>query len=97
MGYQSLSSAIAWLTGLLAAGFLLDAYCPDPRTLPEAVQAQWQAALAGEGPLPAAYAHAHYLWYVFAVVGFSAFLALLTFKYITAAIDRRRAVRGAAP
>lgn len=93
MGYQSLSSAIAWLTGLLAAGFLLDAYCPDPRTLPEAVRVQWRAALAGQGPLPEAYAHAHYLWYAFAGIGFAAFLALLAFKWVTGVIDRRPAAR----
>jgi dipeptide/tripeptide permease len=91
MGYQSLSSAIAWLTGLFAAGFLLDAYCPDPRTLPAAARAQWQAALVGQGSLPEEYAHAHYLWYAFAGVGFAAFLALLLFKYVTSLIDRRRA------
>jgi dipeptide/tripeptide permease len=90
MGYQSLSSAIAWFIGLFAAGFLLDAFCPDPRTLPAAAHAQWQAALAGQGPLPGAYAHAHYLWYAFAAVGFAAFVALLAFKGITGAIDRHR-------
>jgi dipeptide/tripeptide permease len=89
MGYQSLANAIAWLTGLLAAGFLLDRYCPDPRTLPEAVRVRWQAALAGAGPMPEAYAHAHYLWYVFAAIGAAALLALLVFRHVTGTMDRR--------
>lgn len=33
MGYQNLSTAIAWLLGFLISGFLLAAYCPDPTTL----------------------------------------------------------------
>jgi hypothetical protein len=40
--------------------------------------------------MPAAYAHAHYLWYVFAGIGATAFIALLAFQ----AIVRRREPRG---
>jgi dipeptide/tripeptide permease len=43
-------------------------------------------------PLPHAYDNAHYIWYAFAGVGFTAFFALLVFKFITGAIDRRRAI-----
>ena len=43
-------------------------------------------------PLPDAYDHAHYIWYTFAGIGFMAFFALLVFKFVTSAIDRRRAV-----
>jgi len=42
-------------------------------------------------PLPAAYRRAHYLWFVFASVGFAAFGGLMLYKQVTAAVDRRRA------
>jgi MFS family permease len=42
-------------------------------------------------PLPREYRNAHCIWYVFSAIGFCAFLALLVFKFVTAAIDRRRA------
>lgn len=45
-------------------------------------------------PLPEVYANAHYIWYVFTGVGFTAFLAMLVFKYVTNRIDRRRALAG---
>ena len=41
-------------------------------------------------PLPEVYAHAHYIWFVFAAVGAAAFVAMLIFKYVTNAIDRSR-------
>ncbi|MBU0639448.1 MAG: MFS transporter [Planctomycetes bacterium] len=43
-------------------------------------------------PLPDEYRHAHYIWYVFAAIGFAAFGALLVFKFVTNAIDRSRAI-----
>jgi len=41
-------------------------------------------------PLPKQYENAHYIWYAFTAVGFAAFIALLIFKFITNAIDKRR-------
>ncbi len=95
MGYQSLTTFLAWGFAFLSSGYLLTRFCPDPNTLPPEVYAQWQAATSiGAGasatPLPEAYAHAHYLWYVYAAVGVVAFAALLIFKFITDRIDRRR-------
>lgn len=95
MGYQSLTSFFAYLLGFPLSGYLLRGFCPDPQKLSPEIRAQWQAALAGQGPLPDAYAHAHYLWYAFAGVGIAAFIALLAFKYVTAALDRRRATAAA--
>jgi dipeptide/tripeptide permease len=89
MGYQSLTQFFSQLFAFVISGYLLRGFCPDPQTLPESVRAQWQAALAGHGPMPAAYAHAHYLWYVFVGVGVTAFLALLVFKLVTKALDAR--------
>jgi dipeptide/tripeptide permease len=98
MGYQSLSTFFAWLFGWISSGYLLTWYCPDPKTLPAAVYAQWQAATVAQptAVLPEQYAHAHYLWYVYAGVGAIAFGALLVFKLVTDAVDRRRAAVAAA-
>lgn len=91
MGYQNLTVFFAWLSGFMLSGRLLDRFCPEPETLPPEVQAQLAAAVAGTAPFPEAYAHAHYIWLVFAAIGFVAFLALLIFRWITGRIDYRRA------
>ena len=80
MGYSHLNTFFAWLFGFIASGYLLDAFCPDPKKL----------AAQGLGPeqIKAAYAHAPYLWYTFAVVGAVAFLALVVFKVVTDRQDR---------
>jgi dipeptide/tripeptide permease len=41
--------------------------------------------------LPDEYKHAPFVWFAFTGIGFCAFLALLVFKFVTGAIDRRRA------
>jgi len=74
MGYSSLTTFFAWLFGFAISGYLLDAYCPDPKKVaPEMMQS--------------AYAHAHYIWYYFAAIGVAAFLLLLVFRYVTDRID----------
>ncbi|MBN2411753.1 MFS transporter [candidate division KSB1 bacterium] len=91
MGYSHLHTFFAWLIGFAVSGYLLEAFCPDPATLPGAVQQQRLLALAGQAPMPEAYAHAHYIWYVFAAIGVFAFLCLLVYRYVTDRIDRRKA------
>lgn len=76
MGYCHLNTFFAWLFGFIASGYLLQAFCPDPKTLSAEAQAQRLAALAGNGSMPVEYAHSNYLWFAFAGVGFVA-LALL--------------------
>ena len=85
MGYAHLNHFLAWLVGYILSGYLLNAFCPNPETLPAAEQVAYNAALAtaGQSPLPAAYAHAHYLWFVFAAIGSAAFVALLVFQVVT--------------
>jgi hypothetical protein len=39
--------------------------------------------------MPAAYAHAHYFWLVYAAIGAAAFVALLVFTAVTNRLDRR--------
>jgi len=90
MGYSHLHTFFAWLIGFAVSGYLLEAFCPDPTTLPEAVQQQRLLALDGQTPMPEAYAHAHYIWYVFAGIGVFAFLCLLVYRYVTDRIDREK-------
>jgi len=89
MGYAHLNFFFSWLLGFIASGYLIDAFCPDPKTLSVADQVLYQAALAGQGPMPSAYAHAHYIWYIFAGAGLVAFLLLLVFQAVTRRIDAR--------
>jgi dipeptide/tripeptide permease len=83
MGYSHLTTFFAWLVGFTISGYLLDAFCPDPKTLSPEVQAARLEALETGGALPEAYAHAHYIWYVFAAIGVAAFLCLLVYDRAT--------------
>jgi hypothetical protein len=83
LGYAHLNTFVAWLFGFIVSGYLLDAFCPDPRTLSVADQAQRTQALLGQAEMPAAYAHAHYIWFVFAGIGAAALLTLLLFQAVT--------------
>jgi hypothetical protein len=80
MGYAHLNIFFAWFFGFILSGYLLDAFCPDPGKLSAADQAMRLAAIAGNGAMPAAYAQAHIIWFVFAGVGALAFAALMILK-----------------
>jgi hypothetical protein len=95
LGYSHLNVFVAWFAGFVLSGYLIDAFCPDPRLLSEADQARRLAALAGQGAMPEAYAHAHYIWYAFFAIGAAGFLMLLVFQAVTSRIDRRRGSSGA--
>jgi len=84
LGFSHLHSFLASLLGFITSGVLLERFCPDPRTLSEADQARRLASLAGDGPMPEAYAHAHYIWFVFVGVASVAAVALVVFGWITA-------------
>ncbi|MCP4250574.1 MAG: peptide MFS transporter [bacterium] len=90
LGYQHLTTCIAWLFGFILSGHLLDRWCPNPKKLLPEVHEQWLTATTSGGALPEVYAHAHYIWYVFAAIGAAAFVALIIFKMVTNAIDQER-------
>lgn len=92
MGYSHLTTFFAWAFGFVISGYLLDAYCPDPKSLSEPVRQAYDKALLEGGPMPEAYAHAHYIWYVFAGIGVLAFLALVVYAVITSGLDRKAGV-----
>ena len=83
LGYAHMNTFFAWLFGFIFAGYMLRQFCPDPRTLAPALQEQHALALRGQAPLPEAYAHAHYLWYAFALVGVTSFAMLLVYMAVT--------------
>jgi dipeptide/tripeptide permease len=93
MGYSHLHTFVAWSVGFVLSGYLLDAYCPDPSTLPPAQQEAHRQALVDGTALPEAYAQAHHLWYVFAGIGVLAFVALLVFDVVTRRADAARVSR----
>ena len=82
MGFSHLHSFFSALIGFIMSGFLLDAYCPDPNTLPTGINEVQRAAY---------YADAHILWYYFVVIAAVAAVALFIFRLVTNRIDSKKA------
>lgn len=82
LGFSHLHSFFSALAGFIMSGFLLDAYCPDPHSLPQGISAAEKATY---------YAQAHYIWYYFAVIGLVAAIALFIFRIVTNRLDTRAA------
>ena len=79
-----------WGWATILSGFLLSKYCPEPSPLSAAVQEQHPLALAGQAAMPEAYAHAHYLWYAYSLVGLISLVALLIFIGVTNHLDAKK-------
>lgn len=80
LGMSHLHSFFSALVGFTMSGFLLDSYCPDPKTLPVGLSPAERAAY---------YEHAHHIWYYFAAIGAAAALSLFIFREVTTRRDRR--------
>ncbi|MCF8242646.1 MAG: MFS transporter [Melioribacteraceae bacterium] len=78
LGFSHLHSFFSALLGFISSGFLLDAYCPDPKTLPAGLT---------DAQFAVYYADAHVIWYYFMAVGFVSAIALFIFRYVTNKID----------
>jgi dipeptide/tripeptide permease len=78
LGFAQLHSFFATLLGFGLSGYLLTAYCPDPKTLTP-------------GQLVHAYDHANYIWYYFAGIGSVAAIALYVYATVTKRIDGKKA------
>jgi MFS family permease len=83
LGFSHLHSFISALVGFVMSGFLLDQYCPDPKTLHVGISEIERASY---------YANAHVIWYYFLAIGFTAAIALFIFKYVTEKIDSRKKI-----
>jgi dipeptide/tripeptide permease len=90
LGFSHLHSFLSSLLGFVTSGFLLERYCPDPSTLSAADKAQYDRALVGDGVMPAAYADAHYLWYVFVGIAIVSAVALVIYGRVTRRADAAR-------
>ncbi len=89
LGFAHINTFFAWIFGFIFSGYLLRAFCPEPSTLPAAIQEQHTLALAGQAPMPEAYAHANYLWYAYSGIGLLSLLGLLLYIWVTNRIDTR--------
>ncbi len=82
MGFSHLHSFFSALIGFIMSGFLLDKYCPDPKTLPVGLTEVQKATY---------YADAHILWYYFVAIAAVAAIALFIFRFVTNRIDQKNA------
>ncbi|MBM4170569.1 MAG: peptide MFS transporter [Ignavibacteria bacterium] len=80
LGFSHLHSFFSALSGFIMSGFLLDAYCPDPKTLPSGLTELQKASY---------YQDAHMIWYYFLAIGLIAAIALFVFKYVTERRDKK--------
>jgi dipeptide/tripeptide permease len=78
LGFGHLHSFFASLLGFGLSGYLLSAYCPDPRTL-------------APDQLAGAYVHAHVIWFYFAAIGACAAAALAVYAAVTKPATQRPA------
>jgi len=79
LGFSHLHSFISSILGFGLSGYLLDAYCPDPRKF--ASHEAWQAA-AG---------NAHYIWYVFATIALVSAISLIIYGKVIRHLDKKAA------
>jgi dipeptide/tripeptide permease len=92
LGFAHINTFFAWMFGFIFSGYLLRAYCPEPTTLAPAIQEQHALALVGQAPMPEVYANANYLWYAYAGIGVTSFLALLVYIWVTNRIDAGKTI-----
>jgi len=81
LGFSHLHSFLSAVIGFSMSGFLLDRYCPDPRTLPEGLTQVQRAAY---------YADAHVIWYYFVAIGVISAISMIVFGAVTRQIDKRK-------
>jgi dipeptide/tripeptide permease len=77
LGFGHLHSFVANFLGFGLSGYLLTRYCPDPKTL-------------AHSQMTAAYAHANYIWYYFAAIGFASAVALFAYARLTRMLDAKK-------
>jgi len=80
LGFSHLHSFISSLLGFGLSGYLLDAYCPDPRKFD--THEAWQLASA----------NAHYIWYVFAAIGLASAISLVIYDRVLKSIEKNKQV-----
>jgi len=81
LGFSHLHSFISSILGFGLSGYLLDAYCPDPRKF--ASHEAWQVAAA----------NAHYIWYIFATIALVSAISLIIYGRVVRYLDDKKAPR----
>ncbi len=81
LGFGNLYNFFSSLAGFILSGFLLDAYCPDPKKLPANLTPAEHAAY---------YANAHHIWYYFIATSVLAIIALIIYRHLTNKIDAQK-------
>ncbi len=77
LGFSHLHSFISSLLGFGLSGYLLDAYCPDPRKFAD--HQAWQEAAV----------NAHYIWYIFAAIATVSAISLIIYGRVIAYLDNK--------
>jgi dipeptide/tripeptide permease len=77
LGYSHLHSFFSSLIGFGISGYLLSAYCPDPKTVPPEM-------------LATAYDKAYYIWFYFAGIGLSSAILLFIYNFFVKRINRKK-------
>jgi len=83
LGFSHLHSFLSAIIGFSMSGFLLDKYCPDPRTIPAGLTEIQRAAY---------YADAHLIWYYFVAIGVISAISMIIFGAVTNSIDKKKEV-----
>jgi dipeptide/tripeptide permease len=83
LGFSHLHSFISYIAGGVISGFLLEKYCPDPKTLPQGLTELQKAAY---------YTDAYTIWYYFTAIGLTSAIALIAYKFYYRKKDRQLVV-----
>jgi dipeptide/tripeptide permease len=83
LGFSHLHSFISSILGFGLSGYLLDAYCPDPRKF--ATHEAWQAAAS----------NAHYIWFIFAGIALLSAVSLIVYGRVVRRLDKKEAALSA--
>lgn len=80
LGFSHLHSFLSSILGFGLSGYLLGKYCPDQSLF--STHEAWQAATA----------HAHYIWYYFAVIALVSAIALIVYGQIVKRLDAKKSI-----
>lgn len=78
LGFSHLHSFLSSILGFGLSGYLLSKYCPEPALF--ATHEEWVAASA----------HAHYIWYYFAVIALVAAFGLIIYGKVVDHLDKKK-------
>jgi len=78
LGFSHLHSFISSILGFGLSGYLLDAYCPDPRKF-ASHEARQMAAV-----------NAHFIWYIFAGIALTSAISLIIYGKIIHYLDEKQ-------